>query len=52
MNESRSNLFLCLTGVRQCENLSPFLLAIFLHDLETYLQSKYNGLSYLKENWC
>jgi hypothetical protein len=35
-NGGQSDFFLCLTGVRQCENLSPFLFSIFLNDLENY----------------
>ena len=35
-NGGQSDFFLCLTGVRQCENLYPFLFSIFLNDLENY----------------
>ena len=31
--------FPCLTGVRQCENLSPILFSLFLNDLEKFLKS-------------
>ena len=31
-----SEFFPCLTGVRQGENLSPFIFSIFLNDLEDY----------------
>ena len=34
-----SNLFLCNVGVRQDENVSPFLLTLFINDLESFLQS-------------
>jgi hypothetical protein len=33
-NGIQSELFPCLTGVRQGENLFPFLFSIFLNDLE------------------
>jgi hypothetical protein len=29
----------CSNGVRQEENLSPFLFALFLNDLETFLET-------------
>ena len=40
-----SGLFACDMGVRQGENLSPFLFAIFLNDFELYLSQKYSGLT-------
>jgi hypothetical protein len=33
---SMSEFFLCSNGVRQGENLSPFLFALFLNELETF----------------
>jgi hypothetical protein len=32
-NDSVSNVFLCLSGVRQGEYLFPFLFALYLNDL-------------------
>ena len=36
--------FSCLTGVRQGENLFPFLFSVFLNDLEDYFKTL-NGVS-------
>jgi hypothetical protein len=47
-NAPMSIFFSCLVGVRQGENLSPVLFAIYLNDLEQFLSKKYNGLPLLK----
>ena len=39
----QSEFFPCLTGVRQGENLSPFLFSVFLNDLEDYF-SQLDGI--------
>ena len=38
-NKETSNYFECNAGVRQGENLSPFLFSLYLNDLEDFLQS-------------
>jgi hypothetical protein len=35
-NGSQSEFFPCLTGVRQIENVSPFLFSIYLNELEDF----------------
>ena len=39
-NKETSNYFECNVGVRQGENLQPFLFSLYLNDLEHFLQSK------------
>jgi hypothetical protein len=38
-NNSKSDYFPCDNGIRQGENLSPFLFAIFLNYLEDFLEN-------------
>jgi hypothetical protein len=44
-NNCISSTFNCEIGVRQGENLSPLLFALYLNDLEEYLARAYNGLN-------
>lgn len=39
INGKMSSFFQCLIGLRQGENLSPFLFSIYLNDLEYYLRT-------------
>ena len=41
---SRSFFFNCDIGVRQCDNRSPLLSALYLNDLQEHLSKAYNGL--------
>ena len=45
LNNELSEAFPCQVGVRQGENLSPLLFAIFLNDFKTFLSDKYEGLT-------
>ena len=45
LNNELSEAFPCQVGVRQGENLSPLLFAIFLNDFKTFLSEKYEGLT-------
>ena len=42
--ESLSEFFVSNVGVRQEENLSPMLFAIFLNDIASHMNERYNGL--------
>ena len=44
-----SEPFPCATGVRQGENLSPLLFAIFVNDLQKHISEKYGGLEFISK---
>jgi len=44
-NNTLSDYFSCTSGVRQGENLSPLLFALFLNDLKDFLDEKMVGLT-------
>ena len=46
----KSKYFASNTGVRQGENLSPLLFALYINDLETYLLSKGNNYIDFKDD--
>ena len=50
VNGSLYSSFPCQLGVRQGENLSPFLFSVFLNDLESFLtMNNINGLQNISE---
>jgi len=45
-------IFYCYSGIRQVENLSPLLFAIYLNDLQEYIAERSEGLPSLgREAW-
>ena len=51
-NGNMSDVFTCNVGVRQGENLSPLLFAIYLNDFQEYITKSYPGLNLLSEDLC
>ena len=50
LNGNKSEYFLCQNGLRQGENLSPFLFSLYLNDLEQFLSSSnVNGVSCIND---
>ena len=52
LNGKMSEFFECSTGVRQGENLSPYLFATFTNDLKERLSTKLQGLTLLANICC
>ena len=51
-NNAASDFFDCNNGVRQLENLSPFLFSMYLNDLEQFLNDRnVNGLTSITEDF-
>ena len=48
-NQELSGHFSCTTGVRQGENLSPLLFALFLNDLSSFIGESVDGLESIKK---
>ena len=51
-NGAMSDFFTCNVGVRQGENLSPLLFAVYLNDFEEHIAKFYPGLKMLTEELC
>ena len=47
VGDNCSDYFQCYSGVRQGENLSPMLFAIYFNDLQTFMEERIEGLSSL-----
>ena len=45
-----SDFFKCNIGVRQGENLSPLLFALYLNDFEIFIKDRFNGVDLLPQN--
>ena len=48
-NLTTSQYFSCTSGVRQGENLSPLLFAVFLNDLKAFVSNRVGGLNSLRK---
>ena len=46
-DSKKSNVFDCNIGVRQGENLSPMLFALFLYDFKEFICEKFQGIDVL-----
>ena len=49
-NNETSEFFKCNIGVRQGENLSPLLFALYLNDFEIFIKDRFNGVDLLPQN--
>ena len=49
LNNLKSEFFSCDIGVRQGENLSPILFALYLNDFQNFLCTKYDGLIHVND---
>ena len=45
----KKSIYIEGAGVRQRENLSPLLFALYLNDFEFNISKKFNGLPFLRE---